>query len=133
MRIHILQQYLPNLYNKHGLTARTFVQQLQGLVYPPEVTTSCPGLYIICISGIWVGPMRTGLTGRPLVDRAAPPGPGCCTRGNIFPHHAAPLGFHRAPPPINTVREDAHSWETSSPASLPGAHAGGPATHIRSI
>jgi len=56
------QQYLPNLYNKHGLTAGTFAQQLQGLVYPPEVTTSCPGLYIICISGIWVGPHGPSLS-----------------------------------------------------------------------
>jgi len=58
------QQYLPNLYNKHGLTARTFAQQLQGLVYPPEVTTSCPSLYIICISGIWVGPHGPSLSAR---------------------------------------------------------------------
>jgi len=52
-------------------------------------------------------------------SRPGVPPPSDDTTVRIPRHHAAPLGIHRAPPPINTVREDARSWEIPSPASSP--------------
>lgn len=48
--IHI-QQYLPQLQYKHGLTARNFVQKLQGLVYPTKPYSHSLG-FVYCLY-IW--------------------------------------------------------------------------------
>ena len=130
------QQYLPISYNKWGLTAGIFAQQLRGFVYHPSPSPPTWICTLFIYTGLGVGPVGIHSEIVPGGDRGAPYGSPAIKwhdHGNFPPSHISP-GFLAQFHPINSFQEDARSWEIPPLATPPfGYPPGSPSSHISSI